>query len=135
MKVEFLPDLTDGGKYKQVVSEQLVRLYDFDYKEAIKFGQQLQKRIVDEHLPLDITALAFIEPINCKLIFAISEADEGITTENGFSFICNLTTVAYKHMIYLLEPFCDKNYNGSGYQWLYDLDTPIDLLFSPGGTW
>ena len=45
---------------------------------------------------------------------------------------------AYKGMVYLLEPFCDVNNDGSGYNWLYenyDVGTNIDLLFSPGGTW
>jgi len=36
-------------------------------------------------------------------------------------------------MIYLLEPFCEKE--ESGYQWLYDVITPIELLFSSNGDW
>ena len=36
-------------------------------------------------------------------------------------------------MIMLLEPFSQND--NLGYQWLYDLDTKIEFLFSPKGTW
>jgi hypothetical protein len=137
MKVDYLPDLMDGGKYEQVVSEKLVRLYDFDHREAIKFRQALQETIVDKQSPLDVTLLPFVDAINCKLIFAISDEDKGVETEDGFLLICGLTIKAYKNMIYLLEPFCEVNDRG-GYQWLYepyDVESDIDLLLSPGGTW
>jgi hypothetical protein len=51
---------------------------------------------------------------------------------NG-DFECSLTDAAYKEMVYLMEPFCVKE--ATGYQWLYEIDCPIDFLFSPGGTW
>jgi hypothetical protein len=138
MKVEFLPDLTDGGKYKQVVSEKLLRLYDFDYREALKFRQAVQETIVNKQSQLDLTSLPFIEPINCKLIFAISDDDIGIETEDDLLLICRLTIAAYEKMLYMMEPFCDPNETEAGYNWLYenyDVDSNIDLLFSPGGTW
>jgi hypothetical protein len=36
-------------------------------------------------------------------------------------------------MVALLDPFCNKE--TKGYQWLYDIDSDIDFLFSPAGTW
>jgi hypothetical protein len=36
-------------------------------------------------------------------------------------------------LISLLAPFCKKE--TKGYQWLYDVDSKTDFLFSPGGTW
>jgi hypothetical protein len=36
-------------------------------------------------------------------------------------------------MISLLDPFCIKD--RKGYQYLYDIDNPIDFLFSPAGSW
>ena len=137
MKVEFLHDLTDGGKYEQVVSEKLVCLYDFDYKAAIKFRQALQESIIDKQSQLDVTFLPFVESVNCKLIFVISDEDKGVKTEDEFLLTCGLTIEAYKNIVYLFEPFCEVNDNGS-YQWLYepnDVESDIDLLLSPGGTW
>jgi hypothetical protein len=58
--------------------------------------------------------------------------DKGITTSDDKNFVCDLTIKKYKEVVFLMEPF-DKETDG--YQWLYDLDTPIDFLFSPGGTW
>lgn len=77
--------------------------------------------------------LDFIQSINCNLILQLSETDDGITTFDNKNFVCSLTTEKYKEMLLLMEPFCDKDVYG--YQWLYDLDTAIDLLFSPGGSW
>jgi hypothetical protein len=34
-------------------------------------------------------------------------------------------------MLELIEPFTK---HAQGYQWLYDLDTPVEFLFSPNGT-
>jgi hypothetical protein len=138
MKLEFLPDLTDGGKYKQVVAEKIVRLYDFDHKEATFFREVLQETVIRNKQKLDLASLPFVEAINCNLVFDPSDRDVGIETENGSNFICELTMEAYKSMVYLLEPFCDANNHGSGYNWLYknyDIGTNIHLLFSPGGTW
>ncbi|WP_302850212.1 hypothetical protein [Polaribacter cellanae] len=36
---------------------------------------------------------------------------------------------SYIEMLRLLEPFCKKE--SKGYQYLYDVDTPTDLLFAP----
>jgi len=139
MKVDYLPDLTDGGKYKQVVSEKLVRLYNFDYNGAMMFRQALLETVVGKQELLDLSSLSFVESINCKLIFDISEDDKGIETDDNFLLICRLTAVAYKQMIYMIDPFCDANHQGYGYQvyqWLYDcVDSDIDLLFSPDGHW
>lgn len=139
MKIEFLDDLTDGGKYPDADPEQLIRLYSFDLTEAIKFRDRLQTRIIDEQSVLNLSLESFIEAINCNLIFRISEIDIGVSAIENENFYCDLSLVAYKKMMDLLEPFCDpKNneiYKWSSYQWLYDLDNPIDLLLSPGGSW
>ena len=36
-------------------------------------------------------------------------------------------------MIELIEPFCKKE--SKGYQYLYDIDNPIDLMFCPSATY
>ena len=73
MKLEFLDDVNEYG-------DQVIRLYNFDKSEAIKFRDAIQKTVVDSNLPLDLNTLDFIEHVNCKLILHISETDEGILT-------------------------------------------------------
>ncbi len=134
MKVEYLDDLTDGGKFKQVVSENLIRLYDFDEHEALKFKDKLQETIVQKRAPFELSIEPYIEAINCSFIFRLSENDIGISSTDKQSFYCDLTLDSYIWMVSLLEPFSDSKAQ-NGFQWLYELDNPIDLLFSPGGTW
>lgn len=133
MKLEFLYDISEGGKYPQVISNQLLRLLDFDPSQARMFKDAIQTKIIEGKGELELSSLKFIESINCLMTLRISNDDEGITTEDKVNFFCNLSIEGYKKMVYLIEPFCNSDKNG--YQWLYDLDCPIDFLFSPGGTW
>jgi len=133
MKIEFLDDISDGGRFPDADPNQLVRLYDFDNLQADALRQTIQKVIIESNKKIDLTTLDFIETVNCNLTLQISDTDKGITTVDNKNFICNLTIKKYEQMVFLIEPFCDKETNG--YQWLYDLNTPIDFLFSPGGSW
>lgn len=133
MKLEFLDDISDGGRFKNVVSDRLVRLYDFDAIQATKLKDNIIENILKANKALDLSSLDFIEPINCNLTFIISDKDEGLKSHDKMNFVCALTPSLYQEMTLLIEPFCKEKLNG--YQWLYDIDTPIDFLFSPGGTW
>jgi len=133
MKLEYLDDISAGGKYKDVVSDKLVRLYDFDNSQAEELQQIITKQIVDEKKTLEINKLKFVVPLNCTLTLRLSNHDIGITTTDKKNFLCDLTINGYITMINLLEPFC--NTSNDGYQWLYDTDADIDFLFSPGGGW
>jgi hypothetical protein len=133
MKIEFLDDISDGGRFPHADPNQLVRLYDFDNVQAQLLRQTIQIEIIESKKVIDLATLDFIQAINCSLILQISDTDKGITTTNDNNFVCNLTIEKYKEMVFLIEPFCENETNG--YQWLYDLDTPIDFLFSPGGSW
>ena len=94
MKIDYLPELTDGGKYKHVVAEQIVRIWDFGYEEAQKLRQLILERIVGNNERLDIAEIPFIEQVSCHLIFEIADDDYGLITTDGFNFICKLT---HKH--------------------------------------
>ena len=124
MKLEFLDNVNE-------YQDQVIRLYNFDKTEAIKFRDAIQKTIIEANKPLDLNSLDFIEPVNCKLILHISDTDEGILTMDNRTFFCDLTIDGYKHMLYLIEPFCIKDTRS--FQMLYDLDTQVDFLFSPYG--
>jgi hypothetical protein len=132
LKLEFLDDISDGGKYPWADPNQLVRLYDFDQREAIKFRESIIT-LIETGATVDVSALDFIESLNCQLTLSISLTNDGIATADKLHFICKLTKDTYKNVAYLLEPFCEMGLDG--YQWMYDLDTSIDFLFSPGGTW
>lgn len=113
--------------------DNIVRLYDFDMAEANKFRQIVQQSILVNMKPLNLASVDFIEARNCYLTLRISEEDEGITTEDKIEFYCDLTVNGYRQMISLLEQFCSKE--TKGYQFLYDIDSHTDFLFSPAGTW
>ncbi len=133
MKIEFLDDLSDGGWFPHADPNQLIRLYDFDTFQAENLRQAIRKIIIGSNKEINLATLDFIYPVNCNLNLRISDSDKGIAKSDNKIFICDLTIEKYREMIILMEPFCIKETNG--YQWLYDLDTPIDFLFSPGGSW
>lgn len=124
MKLEFLDEVNEYG-------DQVIRLYNFDKAEAIKFKDAIQTSIIDHNSSLDLLTLDFIEHINCKLILHISETDEGILTMDNQTFFCDLTMDGYKNMVQLIEPFCIKE--SKSFVMLYDVDTQVDFLFSPYG--
>ena len=133
MKLEFLKDTSQDGHYSDEVNEQLIRLYDFDSVEAKQFCLSIQDNLINKKQSLDFSSLDFIEPVNCNLILQLSETNEGINTIDNKNFICNLTIENYQEIIKLCEPFCQNK--SRGFRWLYELDAPIDFLFSPRGTW
>ena len=122
MKVEYLENINEYG-------EHLVKIFDFDKEEAMKFKQAIQETIIDAKRPLVFSTLDFIQHVNCLLVFLICETDEGVSRLDNKTFFCALTIDGYKQMVRLVEPYCNKNTRS--YQYLYDIDTEIDLLFSP----
>ncbi|MBI4945187.1 MAG: hypothetical protein HY840_02160 [Bacteroidetes bacterium] len=111
----------------------IVRLFDFDSLQAEKFRQAIQHTIIQNKKQLDLATLNFVEGINCTLTLRISDNDIGIISADNKMFFCDLSIGTYSQMTILLEPFCNKK--SRGHQWLYDIDTLVDLLFSPTGTW
>lgn len=115
------------------LDENVVRLYNFNMAEAIKFRDLIKETIIDKKKRLDLSEVDFIEPRNCNLLFGLFESDEGILTKDNETFFCVLTMESFVDMVKLLEPFCKKE--SRGYQYLYDVDCPTDLLFSPTASW
>ena len=132
MKLEYLGDISDGGRFKDVETDELIRLYKFNKSQAIQFRDAIKLHVVEQHQELNLTTLDFIEPVNCSLTLRLG-SELGIHRENKIDFICELKVEGFEKMIYLLVPFCEKE--ESGYQWLYDVITPIELLFSSNGDW
>lgn len=126
MQLDYIDNINEFG-------DNLVRLYDFDRYQSDKFRQIVKQTIIDEKKQLDLSTVDFIEERNCNLVLRISDEDIGIIRTGRMKFFCDLTIEGYEHMISLLEPFSKKE--TKGYQWLYDIDSQTDFLFSPGGTW
>jgi hypothetical protein len=126
MKLDYIANINEYG-------ESVIRLYDFDKSEAIKFRDLLEETVINKKQRLDIAQVDFIEPRNCNLILGLFKTDEGILSRDNKIFHCALTIEAYQSMLDILMPFCEKE--TKGYQYLYDIDNPTDFLFSPAGTW
>jgi len=123
MKLKFLENINE-------YDEHAVRLNDFDKAQAALFLQILKDLTTNENAFINLSEFEFIEPINCELILRVSETDDGITTEDYQHFFCDLTLEGYAEIIKLIEPFCIKETDA--YRILYDLDNPIDFIFSAG---
>jgi len=115
------------------LDEHVVRLYNFDTAEAILFRTLLIETIIEQQQQLDLSQVSFITPRNCNLILGLFKSDEGILSKDQQTFYCVLTLKGFANMIELITPFCNKA--SRGYQYLYDIDNPIDLLFSPTASW
>lgn len=126
MKLDFLENINEHN-------DTIVRLYDFDSNQAKSFENLIKSEIIDNKSELNLSTIEFIDSISCNLILKISTEDIGITTENNYDFVCELTLNGYNEIINLMEPFTTKE--STGFQWLYNIDTPIDFLFSPRGKW
>jgi hypothetical protein len=123
MKLKFLENINE-------YDEHAVRLNDFDKTQAAMFLQILKELTTNKNTFVNLSDYEFIEPVNCELVLRISETDEGITTEDYQHFFCDLTLEGYVEIIKLIEPFCIKETDA--YRILYDLDNPIDFIFSAG---
>ncbi len=104
-----------------------------DMAQAIMFRDAINQTILANNQHLDLSSLEFVEPRNCNLILRISKTNEGIVTLDKKTYYCFLTLDGYENMVKLLKPYCEKE--TKGYKYLYDIDSLIDLLFSPAGTW
>ncbi|MCW3072058.1 MAG: hypothetical protein JWO44_1948 [Bacteroidetes bacterium] len=125
MKLDFVDEVNE-------YNDQVIRLYDFDKTEAEKLRKAIQENLIEKKISLDLSTLAFIEPVNCRLILHLAEEDEGILTMDNKLFFCDLTVDGYRNMVRLIEPYCLKNMRS--FQPLYDLDTQIDFLLAPFGS-
>jgi hypothetical protein len=126
MEIDYLDDINGHD-------QNIVRLYNFNKAEAILFRDLLKETIIKNKQKLDVSKVDFIEPRNCNLIFGLFKSDEGILTKDNKTFFCILTLEGFNKMIELIEPFCKKE--SKGYQYLYDIDNPIDLMFCPSATY
>lgn len=136
MKLDFLDDLTGHGKYPHADPDKLLRLYDFDSHEAAQLKSFIDKEVIASQHELSLSALDFVECLNCTLTLKPSFQNVGISVPlDDKNFVCELTLKDYRTMSNIIEHFTNDD-KINGYDWLYDPnEDKVDLLFSPGGTW
>lgn len=113
--------------------EELVRLFDFGPEETNMLIAAITHWLRDSSTPLELDKLPFMSTENCTLRFLVAAHDEGIREVSPSAYDCRMTLDSFRRMLELMGPF-SKGQTGS-YQWLYDLGTPIEFLFSPKGSW
>ncbi len=126
MELDYLDHINAYG-------DNIVRLYNFDKSQALKFCNILHQTLIVAQKNLVLDTVDFIQGRNCSLTLRLSETDEGITSEDNKKFFCDLTLATYENMLLLLQPFCKKE--TKAYQYLYDVDSLTDFLFTPNGSW
>jgi hypothetical protein len=139
MKLEYLDDISDGGKYPGADPDKLIRLYDFDLIELEKLKRAIQKNLIDKGNELVISNLSYVQPLNCTLTFLVSDLDLGVKfpPEKGNNFFGRFSKHNYRDMLLIIDSLTYSGYV-NGYNWLYDpgVDEKIDLLLSSGvGGW
>ena len=129
MKIEHLTN-TNSVHSK----DSILRIFDFDSPEACHFRDVLSKLASGGISEIDLSDLPFVTSIDgCRLILKVGTRDKGVIHFSSTIFECILTRLTWDNAEGLVEPFCGGNL--SGYQWLYDLNTDIQFLFSPSGDW
>ena len=132
MKIDFLLDMTDGGKYPHADPVNLIRIFDFTVEEANLFAKAMDYNLLTLGSTLQVDKLDFVESIKCTLRFELSSEDLGMLLPDDHStFICRLTRASYINILDIIDRV------GDGFNWLYDpkKDEEVDILFSGGGTW
>ena len=71
MELDYIDNINEFG-------ENVVRLYNFDKSQAIKFRDLIKDTIVNKKKKLDLSEVDFIERRNCNLILGLFKTDEGI---------------------------------------------------------
>lgn len=131
MKLDYVHDTTANGRYRNVVSENLVRLTHFDKEELHRLADVVAYYLIEKNESVDLLALDFIQPVNCNLRLMFDITNKGILKTNiPGHFVCLLNREGYSDMVEMLRLL------GDGYNWLCDTsDDNIDFLVSRGGRW
>ena len=126
MELDYIDQVNSFG-------ESFVRLYGFDKAESLLLSQTIVDWLNSADPRLNLGNLEFVTPRNCNLVLCKAEDNDGILSQDDSTFYCLLNADGYKDLLHALAPFTTKETKGFAY--LYDIDTPIDLLYSPAGTW
>jgi hypothetical protein len=129
MKIEHLPN-TDP----EHPMDSILRVFDFDSSEACHFRNFLSGLANGSISEINLSGLPFVSAVGgCNLVLKVGTMDKGMIRISSGVFECILTRDTWQNAERLVEPFCTRNLRG--FQWLYNLNTDIQFLFSPNGKW
>lgn len=126
MNILLFDNSTD--KYKH---DKIICLSHFSKTELYSLIQTLKD--VQKGHDVVLSEQSYIDYKEIRLEMRLSSLDIGISKINEMGFVCNLSASAYMNAINLIEQLLKDEMNG--FQWLYDIDTPIDFLLSKDAKW
>lgn len=131
MKLEYLADLSGGGRYPNAYPPRLLRLYDFDAAQTAALTALIETRLLGAGQALPLDEVPFIDALNCQLTLELAAEDAGVAETGPGRFACRLTPAAYRQVVACMHSVDD------GHQWLDNMAAveSIDWLYSSGGTW
>ncbi len=131
MKLEYIADNTASGKYPDAWPTRLIRLFDFDEPQNQQLIKLLSEELIGQQTPIELADVAFISPVNCRLLLRLSPFDKGIIKlGEPNKFACDLTEAGYLTTISIMHSI------DIGYNWLTnDSVEAIEFLYSAGGAW
>lgn len=132
MKLEYLADLSGGGRYPNAYPARLLRLYAFDAAQTAALTALIETQLLGAGQPLQLAQVPFIEALNCDLTLELATEDAGVIETEPGRFACRLTPEAYRQVVAYMHSAGD-----GGHQWLDDMAAveSIAWLYSSGGTW
>jgi hypothetical protein len=130
MKIEYLTNTNPAHP-----KDSILRIFDFTSSEACQFRDILSKLADGLCTEIVLNSFPFVTSVaDCRLVLKVGQKDKGVISLSANNFECILTRDAWEDAQAFVEPFCDTR-DVSGYQWLYNLNTHIELLFSKNGDW
>jgi len=136
VKLEYLNDISNGGEFKDVISENLIRLFDFNCAEILTLQKSIQRTIIQLQQSLNLSDIDYINSINCELMLTVSDKNEGIILLGNRRFECRMNLKSYRNMVSIMQPFTEKEQDG--FNWLdehIENENQIDFLLSTSGAW
>lgn len=114
--------------------DKIVRLWDYSKSDLECFSQSINA-IIKDSCELLISDATYITKSEITLLLKVGDTDLGIipVIEGEQIYHCILKVESFIAMHEMITNIVRSDLKG--FQWLYDLNTNIDLLFSKSGIW
>jgi len=126
MNILLFDNSTDLYKYDKIIC-----LSRFSETELHSLIQSLKEVLKGKDVVL--SEQSYIDYKDVRLELRLSSIDYGISQIDEKTFVCRLSASAYESAISLIKQFLRNDLNV--FQWLYDIDTPIEFLLSKDAKW
>ena len=130
MKIDFLKEYDSTNP-----KDSIFRIYDFNSEEVNKLLVIFSELVEGKVQESDLKDYSFIRSVGgINLVLKLGSNDIGVFQISELDFVCTLSKAGWENAIDLALPFSESE-GINGYQWLYDLNTDIELLLSSNGKW